>query len=37
VHLPLADRDSPYQRAVKMVAGMEGAWRKIVAKRERGR
>jgi hypothetical protein len=37
VHLPLADRDSPYQRAVKVVAGIEGGWGKIVAKREKGR
>jgi hypothetical protein len=35
VLLPLLDRDSPYQRATKVLAGLKGAWRAILAQGSR--
>jgi hypothetical protein len=35
VILPLLDRDSPYQRAKKVIAGLGSAWGKIVGRTER--
>jgi hypothetical protein len=32
VGLPLLDRDSPFQRATKVVAGLDAAWTKLVAR-----
>jgi hypothetical protein len=32
VVLPLLDRDSPYQRAGKVVRGLSGAWGKVVGR-----
>jgi hypothetical protein len=34
--LPLLDRDSPYQRARKVTAGLGAAWRRIVGLDPRG-